>query len=144
MPRKNVKIVFFCYTSPSWSKYLSNIFYHLFHQIFLSETNEPKKNETWKFNFPIDNFLKRKRHSALTLHRNKMQKNNMCHNVCYSDTARWCVIVASQSMTHTYWTEGLKAVNNSIVSSEYLHEVWFAMKITSSISCSALPILSCH
>ena len=39
---------------------------------------------------------------------------------------------------------GLKAVNNSIVSSEYLHEVWFAMKITSSISRSTLPILSCH
>ena len=33
-------------------------------QIFLSETNEPK-NETWRLNFPIDTFLKRKQHSAL-------------------------------------------------------------------------------
>ena len=34
-------------------------------QIFWSETNEPKENETWSLNFPIDNFLQRKQHSAM-------------------------------------------------------------------------------
>ena len=51
-----------------------NIFYHFFTiyvkesesapLIFVSETNKPKENET--LNFPIDIFLKRKWHSALT------------------------------------------------------------------------------
>ena len=36
-------------------------------QILLSVTNKPKENETWRLNFPIDIFLKRKRHSVLSL-----------------------------------------------------------------------------
>ena len=35
-------------------------------QIYLSDTNEPKENKTWRFNFPFDIFLMRKQHSAMT------------------------------------------------------------------------------
>ena len=60
---------FFCKFAGLWAcnqlapKYIEEI--ESAFQILLSETNEPKENETWSLNFPIDNLLQKKRHSAL-------------------------------------------------------------------------------